>query len=215
MSVRTSYDYKKTTTVTCHQSMMLMLFLLLVFDAFHTHTPTHPQQLSSASVTRRLKKDGCGTGAAYTDINGDGVLDVLISHGESSEQPLTVYSAKKDKTRNNNWFRVKVLTRYGALVALTTNVGIRLTQVINGGSGYLCQMEPVAHFGLGQYAARSIIVTWTDGEKLTKVLDSEKDANQLIIIKHPDTTSSFNSWSAERNGEKINITVRTTIREEL
>jgi hypothetical protein len=162
-----------------------------------------------------LKKDGCGTGAAYTDINGDGVLDVLISHGESSEQPLTVYSAKKDKTRNNNWFRVKVLTRYGALVALTTNVGIRLTQVINGGSGYLCQMEPVAHFGLGQYAARSIIVTWTDGEKLTKVLDSEKDANQLIIIKHPDTTSSFNSWSAERNGEKINITVRTTIREEL
>ena len=74
---------------------------------------------------------------------------------------------------------------------------------------------PVAHFGLGQYAARFIIVTWTDGEKLTKVLDSEKDINQLIIIKHPDTTSSFNSWSAERNGEKINITVRTTIREEL
>jgi hypothetical protein len=66
-------------------------------------------------------------------------------------------------------------------------------------------MEHVAHFGLGQYAARSIIVTWTDGEKLTKVLDSEKDANQLIVIKHPDTTSSFNSWSAERNGEKINV----------
>ena len=76
-------------------------------------------------------------------------------------------------------------------------------------------MEPVTHFGLGQYAARSIIATWTDGEKLTEVLDSEKDANQLIVIKHPDTTSSFNSWSAERNGEKINVTVRTTIREEL
>lgn len=112
------------------------------------------------------------------------------------------------------------MTRYGApvrgaLVTLTTNVGIRLAQVIDGGSGYLCQMEPVAHFGLGQYAARFIIVTWTDGEKLTKVLDSEKDANQLIVIKHRNTTSSFNSWSAERNGEKINVTVRTTIREEL
>jgi hypothetical protein len=35
-------------------------------------------------------------------------------------------------------------------------------------------MEPVAHFGLGQYAARFIIVAWTDGEKLTKVLDSEE-----------------------------------------
>ena len=177
-------------------------------------------QLSSATVARRLKKDGCGTGAAYTNINGDGVLDALISHGECSEQPLTVYSAKKDKTRSNNWLRVKILTRYGAaargaLVTLTTNVGIRLTQVIDEGSGYLCQMEPVTHFGLGQYAARSIIATWTDGEKLTEVLDSEKDANQLIVIKHPDTTSSFNSWSAERNGEKINVTVRTTIREEL
>ena len=91
-------------------------------------------QLSSATVARRLKKDGCGTGAAYTDINGDGVLDVLITHGESSEQPLTVYSTKKDKTRKNNWLGVKILTRYGApargaLVTLTTNVGIRLTQV--------------------------------------------------------------------------------------
>jgi hypothetical protein len=43
----------------------------------------------------------------------------------------------------------------------------------------------------------------------------KKDANQLIVIKHPDTTSLFNSWSAERNGEKINVTVITTIREEL
>jgi hypothetical protein len=42
-----------------------------------------------------------------------------------------------------------------------------------------------------------------------------KDANQLIVIKHRNTTSLFNSWSAERNGEKINVTVRTTIREEL
>jgi hypothetical protein len=37
----------------------------------------------------------------------------------------------------------------------------------------------------------------------------------LIVIKHRNTTSSFNSWSAERNGENINVTVRTTIREEL
>jgi len=145
--------------------------------------------LTNANITiverdcgESIEKDGYGTGAAYTDINRDGVLDVLMSHGESSEQPLTIYSAKKDKTRNNNWLRFKVLTRYGApargaLVTLTTNVGIRLTQVIDGGSGYLCQMEPVAHLGLGQYAARYIIATWTDGEKLTKVLDSEKDAN--------------------------------------
>jgi hypothetical protein len=36
-------------------------------------------------VASRLQKDGYGTDAAYTDVNGDGVLDVFISHGESSE----------------------------------------------------------------------------------------------------------------------------------
>jgi hypothetical protein len=40
-------------------------------------------------VARRLQKDDYGTGAVYTDVNGDGVLDDFISHGESSEQPLT------------------------------------------------------------------------------------------------------------------------------
>jgi hypothetical protein len=45
-------------------------------------------------MARQLQKDGYGTGAAYTDVNGDGVLDAFISHGESSEQPLPFYSAK-------------------------------------------------------------------------------------------------------------------------
>jgi len=112
------------------------------------------------------------------------------------------------------------LTRYGApargaLITLTTNMGISLIQVIVGGSGYLCQMEPVAYFGLGQCVAQSIIVTWTDGEKLTKLLDYKEGANQRIVIKHPATMSSFNSWIAERNEEKINVTVRNTTREEL
>jgi predicted RNA-binding protein with PIN domain len=34
---------KKKKTLTCHQSMMIMLFLLLVFDAFQTHKNTKKQ----------------------------------------------------------------------------------------------------------------------------------------------------------------------------
>ena len=52
-------------------------------------------------------------------------------------------------------------------------------------------MEPVVHFGLGQYAARFIIVTWTDDEKATKVLDPEKYASQLIVITRRNTSPSF------------------------
>ena len=32
--------YKNKQTVTCHQSMMIILFLLLVFDAFQSHKKT-------------------------------------------------------------------------------------------------------------------------------------------------------------------------------
>ena len=38
--------------------------------------------------------------------------------------------------------------------------------VIDGGSGYLCQMEPVAHFGLGGVSeVESVTITWPDGAR--------------------------------------------------
>jgi hypothetical protein len=40
-------------------------------------------------------------------------------------------------------------------------------RVIDGGSGYLCQMEPVAHFGLGEVSKTdSVRVTWPDGAEV-------------------------------------------------
>jgi hypothetical protein len=164
-----------------------------------------------------LKKDGCGTGAAYTDINGDGVLDALISHGECSEQPLTVYSAKKDKTRSNNWLRVKILTRYGAaargaLVTLTTNVGIRLTQVIDEGSGYLCQMEPVTHFGLGQYAARSsLMVVLTVTFIFSPFLSADHELNDDVVSGCFMTISWFASFSESNTSVNFSPSVHVAI----
>ena len=99
------------------------------------------------------------------------------------------------------------MTRYGApargaLVTLDYKCGYPLSTGYQWRFGIFISNGNCSSFWTGTVCARSIIVTWTDGEKLTKVLDSEKDANQLIVIRHPDTTSSFNSWSAERNGEK-------------
>ena len=33
-------------------------------------------------------------GGTVTDLDGDGLLEVILSHGESAEQPLTVYKLR-------------------------------------------------------------------------------------------------------------------------
>mgnify|MGYP003337048112 CR=1 FL=1 len=40
-----------------------------------------------------LEANGYGTGAAVADIDDDGILELLVSHGESGFQPLTLYKA--------------------------------------------------------------------------------------------------------------------------
>ena len=50
---------------------------------------------------------GLGTGAAVADIDGDGRLELLISHGESAPQPLSFY---RPYPNDNAWLRVMPLT---------------------------------------------------------------------------------------------------------
>lgn len=56
---------------------------------------------------------------------------------------------------SNNWLRIIPRTKFGSfargakVTAFTKQSGAQ-TRIIDGGSGYLCEMEPVAHFGLGK-----------------------------------------------------------------
>lgn len=131
-----------------------------------------------------LDPDGYGTGAAVADIDGDGVLELLISRGEKAAQPLGVYKARASYP---NWLRVKPLTRFGApargaVVRAEYGGRVRVKGVC-GGSGYLCQMEPVAHFGLGEATAvESVRVTWPDGAAVA-VLNPGR--NRVLTVPYP------------------------------
>jgi len=117
-----------------------------------------------------LEPSGKGTGGAVTDLDGDGILELVLSHGESGRQPVTLYQVKTGYS--NNWLRVEAKTpsgapARGAKVTLTDDSGKIQTRVIDAGSGYLCQMEPVAHFGLGSSRPSKVEVLFTDGSKLS------------------------------------------------
>lgn len=103
-----------------------------------------------AAIGDALEPHGHGTGAAYADIDGDGNLELLVAHGESAEQPLSFYRVAPDAAARPV-VQIAPLTpsgapARGALVTARWSDGSRQAQVIDGGSGYLCEMWPVAHF---------------------------------------------------------------------
>ena len=129
-----------------------------------------------------LEPNGYGTGAAVADIDNDGVLELLVSHGESFDQPLSLYKAKIGS--NRKYLRVKPLNKYGApargaTVTLISNLR-KHSKTIDSGSGYLCQMEPVAHYGIRENEKNiKIQVKWTNGE--TEKI-SIKKLNETITL---------------------------------
>lgn len=103
------------------------------------------------SLGDAAEQGGLGTGAVVGDFDRDGRLELLIAHGEAAKQPLTFYRSSKTA---NHYLRVLPRTREGAPArgaVVTVSAGDRIwKKMVDAGSGYLCQMEPVAHFGLGQ-----------------------------------------------------------------
>ena len=112
---------------------------------------------------------GYGTGAAVGDFDGDGVLELLVSHGESQAQPLSLFRPLLGA--GNHWLRVAPTTSSGApargAIVRLHAAGRTQLRVIDAGSGYLCQQEPVAHFGLGGATAESVTVIWPGGQQRT------------------------------------------------
>lgn len=127
---------------------------------------------------------GFGTGAAVADIDGDGRLELLIAHGGTGDQPLSLY---RPLPNDNHWIRIQPLTptgapARGAVVHLVAGAS-RQVRVVCAGSGYLCQMEPVAHFGLGSTAeVDRVEIHWPDG---AVVVVENPPADRPLVVPYP------------------------------
>ncbi|XP_077996350.1 cartilage acidic protein 1-like [Glandiceps talaboti] len=144
--------------------------------------------IEEADIGDALEPEGAGTGGAVADLDGDGKLELLLSHGEATDQPLTLYHPV---SATGNWIRIMPKTSAGApargakVVLYSTNCQIQV-RVIDGGSGYLCQMEPVAHFGLGVNIPQSVEITWPDTRTMRRSI-LEREYQTTVVVEHPDT----------------------------
>ena len=95
---------------------------------------------------------------------------------------MSLYKAKVNP--QNKYLRIKPLNKYGApargaTVTLISNLR-KHSKTIDSGSGYLCQMEPVAHYGIRENEKNiKIQVRWTNGETETI---SIKKLNETIVL---------------------------------
>lgn len=143
--------------------------------------------IQALNVGDAAEPQGRGTGGTVTDLDGDGQLDLLLAHGESAQQPISVFKVTQGST--NKWLRVIPRTQFGAfargakVTAFTSQSGAH-TRIIDGGSGYLCEMEPVAHFGLGTDVVSVLEVHWPDGSSITRVVQPT-EMNTVLEIAYP------------------------------
>lgn len=160
----------------------------LFFNNLVSRTTSSPGGMGAgcrSGAARPSNRPGSGTGAAVADIDGDGVLELLVAHGESSPQPLSLY--KVPGAARNGWIRVLPRTRQGApargAVVRVHAGGRQHVRAIDAGSGYLGQTEPVAHIGLGnELLVDRVEVSWPDGS--TRVVE-HPPAGRVLEVPHP------------------------------
>ncbi|CAB1312866.1 unnamed protein product, partial [Coregonus sp. 'balchen'] len=137
-------------------------------------------QIEELNVGEAAEPEGRGTGAAVTDFDGDGRLDLLVSHGESAAQPLSIYKVNQGST--NSWLRVIPRTQYGA---------------------YARGAKVVVYTKRSKDIATNVEVYWPDGKSVARPLEPNKDEctqfPSVCPTDRPVCTNTYGSHKCRAN----------------
>ncbi len=121
-----------------------------------------------------------GRGAAYADFDNDGDLDLLIVNLNDSPRLL-----RNDGGNKSSWLTVEPLLAggkrlaIGARIIVTTGTLVQIHDAVPV-CGYLSQVDPRCHFGLGSAGkADTVEIRWPD--RTTTTLRDVK-ANQFLKV---------------------------------
>jgi len=152
---------------------------------------TNEDGLTFSNTTSSVlpQKVSFSNGAALTDLDNDGDLDIIVNN---FDDPVFIYKNNANEN-GNNYLRVKLvgppgnITGIGAKVRITAEGKEQFFQ-IKSTRGYLASVDPVAHFGLGATTkVDKIEVEWPD--KKVTILNAQ-EANKTVEV----------AYSAAQNG---------------
>jgi enediyne biosynthesis protein E4 len=135
-----------------------------------------------------MNKPGFGYGAAYTDLDNDGKLDLVISNIDS---PASIYHNVVPADDAHHYVAVRLVGE--GTRDKTAGIGARITLTAGGRKqhayhtpyrGYMSTMDDRVYFGLGAATeVDSLEVEWPDGryQLLTGL-----NADRLVIVKQSD-----------------------------
>lgn len=134
-------------------------------------------------------------GAAYSDLDNDGDLDLVVNN---INQPAFIYQNHADKQLKNHYLKVKLLGEgqnrqgIGAKVTLYSKGKLQYLEQ-NPTRGYQSSVSPVMHFGLGSLSViDSLRIVWLSGkQQLIKNLQADK----LMTIEEKNANSGYQTPS--------------------
>ncbi len=142
----------------------------------------HDLTFTKRTVDWGFEEKTFSNGVAYSDLDNDGDLDLVINNLEDT---ASIY---RNNTTNSNQLTLnlignkKVLPN-GSKVSVYTADGMQV-QEYNLVRGYLSSVSPRLHFGLGQVQKiDSVIVAWPNGYH---TLLKEVQANQSLTINYDE-----------------------------
>ncbi|MCA9262131.1 MAG: CRTAC1 family protein, partial [Planctomycetales bacterium] len=144
----------------------------------------HPQFVEVAAEVGLAAREQ-GRGLLTFDYDHDGDLDLFIVN---YDEPPRLY--RNDQSEANHWLQVQAVgdssnrDGLGALVVTTVDLvqpAESALRAIDGGSNYLSQSEPLAHFGLGDAEVVDLVeVCWPSG-LVQRFYDVAADQRLIVV----------------------------------
>ena len=157
---------------------------------------------SNLAIEAEVDLWNSGLGSAYSDLDLDGDLDMVLAGGPSEDGSLIIL--RNDSELNHHWVQFKLKQEtgdpfsIGAVVECYTNEIVQ-TQYVSAGSGYCSQNSFIQHFGLeNNEIIDSVVVTWPD--RVREVFQIGSIDQSYTLIKGSGTPLSIHNYNFTTNG---------------